>query len=625
MLPNCVAAHLIDSRAEITVNMAVAITEESALTLPAFYPLWHRKAPRKLVDGNLTSDPVAGWQIWQEHLRTRDSPEPPPFNAGNEPALLWCWPTAWRIQEMQASIASPTALAEEVLGADVSETPDLPAALQLVALAYALPQLANELPAETWWLLIERLHTTATQAHAQRLDWLADPEAVVVNQLLAGELPLAVGYLFPEVRALRNLRIDARTVLSEALIELTDGQGLPHARMLPILGPLFACWTRCRWIGGQLRRGAWSRDAELQYEWLVRHAIRLARADGRFLFAPDRAGIVSRADQCASIWDESLFKTALKLAGDRGDHAAALEALPKSVVRKSFQPKRSDLPKSSLNSDWAGVTVMSDGWSQSAARIALAYADGAPTIEITVDGESLFAGVWEFETTCDDQPLAPISDWEQLCWESGKQFDFLEIGVNLSAGLRLERQVLFGRKDRVLYLADIIIASDDAPRRIQHSTSLPFVIGAHWNPEAETRDGTITAGHIRAAVLPLGLHEWRADPRGGSLVEKNSSLVLSQEINGRAICCPLWIDLKSKRSAEQRTWRQLTVAEWMEVIPPDVAVGYRAQSGDDQWLLYRSLGPAGNRTLLGHNIAGEFCAGRFAGGKFKEWIEIEAV
>ena len=51
-----------------------------------------------------------------------------------------------------------------------------------------------------------------------------------------------------------------------------------------------------------------------------------------------------------------------------------------------------------------------------------------------------------------------------------------------------------------------------------------------------------------------------------------------------------------------------------------------AQSGDGQWLFYRSLGPVGNRTVLGQNISGEFTAGRFpSSGKFKQWIEIEAV
>ena len=49
----------------------------------------------------------------------------------------------------------------------------------------------------------------------------------------------------------------------------------------------------------------------------------------------------------------------------------------------------------------------------------------------------------------------------------------------------------------------------------------------------------------------------------------------------------------------------------LQVVPRDVAVGFRAQSGDDQWLVYRSLGPAGNRAVLGQNISSEFYAGRF--------------
>jgi hypothetical protein len=146
-----------------------------------------------------------------------------------------------------------------------------------------------------------------------------------------------------------------------------------------------------------------------------------------------------------------------------------------------------------------------------------------------------------------------------------------------------------------------------------------------WKPEAETRDGILAGVRTRAAIMPLSLPEWRVDPRGGSLTEQNGQLTLTQQSSGRAMCCALFIDLDDKRSAQQRTWRQLTVGDMLEVVPPDVAVGYRIQSGDDQWLTYRSLGQPGNRTLLGHNIAGEFCAGRFVRGKFKEWIEIEAV
>lgn len=606
--------------------MAVATTEELSVCLPNLQPLWHHQAPRPLVENCPATDPFAGWKWWQQHLRTRRKPAAPPFIKKKQPSILWGWPKEWERDSIQTALETPTILAEVVIGDDAASTPDLPLSLQIVALAYALPRLAKELPADKWWFLAERLHATAIQAHSQRVDWATDPSDVVRNQLLAGELPLALGYLFPEVRALRELRNDARSALSEALLELTDGQGLPHARLLPVLGPLFACWTRARWLGKRMRLGPWSREAELQFEWLVRHAIRLADADGRFLLSTPVTGTAADARTNDNSWNGPLFEMALKLAGDRNDHAAANAALPRGIVPKHYKPRANDLPKPSLNSDWSGVSILADGWSQSDARLAVAYADDSLTIELAVDGERILAGAWTSNTICDGKPVQAVGEWEQLCWESGKRFDFLELGRTLSAGLRLERQLLFGRDDRVLYLADIIFATDGTPRQLQHSFELPLTSDSRWIPEQETRDGVISSKKMRAAVLPLALQEWRSNPRGGSLYEKDGRLVLSQQANGRAACCPVMIDLNRKRSKEERTWRQLTVGQDMEIMPPDVAVGFRAQSGRDQWVIYRSLAPAGNRTVLGLNIAGEFSAGRFfTNGKYKEWIEIEAV
>jgi hypothetical protein len=156
---------------------------------------------------------------------------------------------------------------------------------------------------------------------------------------------------------------------------------------------------------------------------------------------------------------------------------------------------------------------------------------------------------------------------------------------------------------------------------------MPLGADICWQPEFETRDGLLVGGKARVAVLPMALPalpEWRSDPRCGSLAVDSHDLTLTQEAHGRAMCCPLFFDLDRKRSEYERTWRQLTVAEGMEILPRDIAVGYRAQSGDNQWLFYRSLGPCGNRTVLGQNIAGEFTAGPFFDtGKYKEWVEIE--
>jgi hypothetical protein len=477
-----------------------------------------------------------------------------------------------------------------------------------------------------WWQLLDRLREVAAQAQAVRVDWPGDPEVVLRQQLLAGELPLALSYLFPEVRVTHDLRTEARKALSEAICEVTDGKGLPDARLLPVLGPLFATWTRSRWLGAQMKHDPWSREAELQYQWLVRHAIRLADKDGRFVLTTPSDRPANGAEPKYDAWNKDLFAMAIRLGGDRGDVAAAKCALPKGTLSKNLKAKPRYLPRPWLNSDWAGITIMANGWSQSGLRLAMNYVAAEMTIELTAGGEKLFVGLWDFETHCDGRLARPTADWEQLCWERGERFNLLELGRPLSEGLRLERQIVFAPEDRILYLADYVVSRDHAPHTIRHTSDLPLAHHVHWQPEPETRDALLAGNKVRAAVLPVSLNEWRTDPRGGTLEARGGRLVLTEEGHGTALGCPLMIDLDPKRAKQPRTWRQLTVGENLEIVPRDVAVAYRAQSGDDQWFFYRSLAPAGNRTALGQNIAGEFCAGRFLStGKLKEWIEIEAV
>jgi len=211
-----------------------------------------------------------------------------------------------------------------------------------------------------------------------------------------------------------------------------------------------------------------------------------------------------------------------------------------------------------------------------------------------------------------------------LIWQTDADADYLELCIELADGLRIERQLLFAREDHILYLADNLTTGSDTSRALGHSIHLPLAPDMAWLPEAETRDGLLADSQPRAAVIPPALWEWRSDPRGGNLVCQENRLVLSQATTGRALCCPLFFDLRPRRIEKERTWRQLTVAESLKVVPRDLAVGFRVQSGRDQWLMYRSLGRYGNRTLLGQNISSEFYAGRFLKtGEVDEWVEIE--
>ena len=99
---------------------------------------------------------------------------------------------------------------------------------------------------------------------------------------------------------------------------------------------------------------------------------------------------------------------------------------------------------------------------------------------------------------------------------------------------------------------------------------------------------------------------------------------LQQAADTSSLYAPLWIDLDPNRHSKSFTWRQLAVAEERQNVPLDVAVGYRVQFGKEQWLIYRSLTPARNRTVMGHNLATEFLIGRFGrDGSVTPLIEVE--
>lgn len=597
--------------------MAIAFSDQP--TSGAFHrtTLWHRTAPRELFKAWFSGDDERRWSVWKKHLARRKRPERPTALDGKQPAILWGWPGAWRRDEILAA-TSALARSNAVHGAVRASQIDLPQAIQIVAAAYALPTMTKDLSAGAWWSLVETLHRLAVDVQQLRVAATTAPEEVLRQQLLAGELPLVLSYLFPELQPLRALRQTARQALSEGIIAVTDGEGLPHARILPGVGPLWACWTRCEAIGQRLRGGAWSRDAENQYLWLLRRMLRLVEGDGRL-----------------SLFDDAtedgpdltpIFAEAMRLVGDKGDAAASAQVFPKSLVPRKLKFDRHKVPDASLESAWACLAVAARDWEPQSPRIVVSFADDPLSLELSLGAQKVLVGKWTAETICDGRPVRPTGAWQELCWQSDRKCDFLELGVELTEGLQLERQIVLSKRDNVLLVADVVSAKDRSEHKLRHSFSLPLARRAAWIPETETRDGVVLAGKQRTAVLPLGLNEWRCDPRGGTLSSENGQLTLAEATSGRSLYCGLLFDLDPRRSKKCRTWRRLTVSEALAVVPRDAAVGFRAQSGADQWLVYRSLGPAANRAVLGQNISSEFYAGRFKteDGLVQKWIEIVA-
>ncbi len=260
-------------------------------------------------------------------------------------------------------------------------------------------------------------------------------------------------------------------------------------------------------------------------------------------------------------------------------------------------------------------------------RLAVDYSGSDTQIELACGQQILFAGPWTCEIRRDGQPLV-LSAWEASCWVTDEDVDFLELKAT-AGDVVVQRQMLVPRKDRIVYLADVVLG--DVNTKWDHASSFQLAGEAEYEPAAETTDGRILAGGINGSVLPLALPEWRVSLRGtpasqatGSVEQNGNNLELRHKRQGQRLYVPLFLGLDKKFHCYEATWRQLTVGQKRQIVSADDAVGYRATIGTWQWLIYRSLGERAIRTVLGQNPATEFLFGRLKrNGNVDRWLEVE--
>ena len=253
-------------------------------------------------------------------------------------------------------------------------------------------------------------------------------------------------------------------------------------------------------------------------------------------------------------------------------------------------------------------------------------------IELFAGGTALLAGAWTVQAAAGGRPLPVTGPWDEVCWETDEDGDYLEIELPLAGGWRLERQMLLARRDRFLLLADVLLGpvgqspqnkpngangstkrtAPPQPPELHYTASLSLDARAAFRPAAETREGWLEAKNRRvASVVPLALPEWRAEFCHAGLTSDSGHLKLEQKGLGGNLYAPLWIDLDSGRLRRPLTWRRITVAENLAAVTRDVASAFRIQVGGEQWVVYRSLAKCGNRSFLGHNSLYEFVCHRF--------------
>jgi hypothetical protein len=250
-----------------------------------------------------------------------------------------------------------------------------------------------------------------------------------------------------------------------------------------------------------------------------------------------------------------------------------------------------------------------------------------PTVQVQVcaSGHLLLSGTWDWSAAAAGTTLARAGDWKEVGWHRERCCDYLEIELPLSDGYKLERQIFFARNELFFFAADCLIGPPDTICEMHYTHAIPLAAGVSFSAAEQTCESWLSSdGGRMASVIPLAQPEWRSAYRHARLTTSDDKLAMEQAAHGRRLLSPLWIDIHPSRIRRPITWRQLTVGENLAAVNRDVAVGYRVQAGNEQWLVYRSLAPVANRSIMGHNTYGSFVCGRIKpDGSVKDILTME--
>ncbi len=480
-------------------------------------------------------------------------------------------------------------------------------AVECLAWAHALPRLAPRVSQEIWLALFGVLFDRAADASCASMAGASSRE-ILTTQLLGGELPLALAYQFPKNDACRSLANLGRRLVADSLVELLDGEGVLRADCVADWRRYLACWTRVMYLDRDAGGERIAKESRLQFEWIVRQTLRMRRGHGHLILEP-------LSEQLPSI--DTLLRAALAAGGDRLDQ----ELFAIATGRKKESSTQYELPTPGENSEWAEIAILRSNWTPDSIYLGSTFHGRKLHSELGARGLRLWCGECTTEVRVDGVLLASDGDWEQLCWEADDEGQYTELEMQLAEGWRLQRQFYLPHEDQFAFVADVILG----PRRgaIEYRGTYPWSATVACRPEAETSEVALASRKPFGWILPLALNEWRSAARHEGQFDGQT---LQLQASGSALYAPLFIDLNPDRARKPRTWRQLTVAQELHILAKDEAVAYRVQIGDEQWAIYRSLVPPGNRTFLGHNLITEFVLGRFSAeeGTLEPLIEIEA-
>ncbi len=541
----------------------------------------------------------------------------------------------------------------------------------LIALgwAYALPRVANSLEPQVWVALFRYLVGLVDQfgrAPPAATESLTPDSQPAENQdanggstsagpwgdpwreqLYCVELPLVLVYSLPEFFGPR-FREALQGRIIWGLFRWVSEQGFLATDQLESTRRLLACWTRCLLLVTSSAQPVGQQSKpDLPTGELV--PTRFARFVRRTLDLSDPAGgQLLTEDWKDPSWPRELLTAALNLcaleSGELFTETISTSLSLWPLGRRAPRHFRGIGSPPALREDagWADPAVhcettrravLRGGWSAAEPVLAVDYRRGSELmIELAAGSAKWLCGLWPVVVREAGQLVLPEGSWEPLLYKTDPDVAYLELQQQLAGGLTLQRQILLARPDRLVLLADALLFSPERDFDVQETepveleVNLPVSDSVTVLPAPETREIWLQSGSAQSRAIPLSLPEWHSQWHNGKstaeagrlqLIQKLRKSDLGKEPQGsfpgarRGVFGCWALDLEPSRQASWQTWRQLTVAEQRQVVPPTVAVGHLLRLGPHQWMVYRSLAPQAPRTVLGVHLRTEFLAARF--------------
>ncbi|QEG41993.1 hypothetical protein [Roseimaritima ulvae] len=471
---------------------------------------------------------------------------------------------------------------------------------QILTWAYALPALSEQLDERLWWDVLNRLQTLQRSAVEQ------SGEESLLHLMLGGELGLVLAWRLADLPSCEAMLKPATQAAlqwfhrGEEAIDAALADGGVYSRLALASGMR----TRCLLKTAGKRK---LKSAQQNVLWqLVTWAAATTNANGTAVFSSAPA---------TALRDDTHKNGLLYTAAKELDTASLTPAVAaalghsKSKGRLAWQVS---LPEPSLYCEAQGLAAMLPEWDVRRGRVHVDCRDDQFRLQVHAGRPMLLSGQWQVSITSDGEDMTACGPWSEVCQYSDDDVHYLELEQPWSGDLKLQRQIMVVRDDRCVMLADAVISSPS-------STSPALEYAARWEvseaiksePEADTWEIIMGDTKSRALAMPLSLPEWRVGPNAGSFdVAADGSLVLRARGKNN-LYAPLWIDCERSRFNKPRTWRQLTVAEFLRIVTPDEAVAFRIEVGSDHWFVYRSMMGRISRTALGKNLVADFYCGRF--------------